>query len=112
LDHTDKPQQRLAQLEKLDQVLLQDNRLPAIIAGDFNAEPNSGEMRRVFKNWTDAGPSHDRLTWPADKPRVRIDYILYRPQSRWRVVRAKVIDEPLISDHRPVLVELEYLGNK
>jgi endonuclease/exonuclease/phosphatase family metal-dependent hydrolase len=112
LDHTRNAKQRRMQIDKLDEVLLRDDRLPAILAGDFNAEPSSDEMRRVFKHWTDAGPSHDQLTWPADKPRMRIDYILYRPQSRWRVLHAEVIDEPLVSDHRPVLVELEYSDNK
>jgi endonuclease/exonuclease/phosphatase (EEP) superfamily protein YafD len=112
LDHTRNAKQRRMQIDKLDEVLLRDDRLPAILAGDFNAEPNSDEMRRVFKHWTDAGPSHDQLTWPADKPRIRIDYIFYRPQSRWRVHHAEVIDEPLVSDHRPVLVELEYSGSE
>ena len=41
-------------------------------------------------------------------PRRQIDYVLYRPAGRFRVVEAKVIDETVASDHRPVLAVLEW----
>lgn len=77
---------------------------PFILAGDFNASPDSKVMKRVGKFWQLAptGP-----TFPAAEPRSRIDYVAARPMEGWRVVEAKVIDEPVASDHRPVLVVLD-----
>lgn len=37
-----------------------------------------------------------------------IDYVFYRPAEPWRVVSAEVVEESLASDHRPVLVVLEW----
>ena len=39
-------------------------------------------------------------------PRYRIDYILYAPASRFRLVRGDVIDERMASDHLPVFAVL------
>ena len=49
----------------------------------------------------------DPLTWPSDDPKVEIDYIMVRPADRFKVIECRVIDEPLASDHRPLLLELE-----
>jgi len=47
---------------------------------------------------------------PADSPRVQIDYVLYRPANAWKVIRQDVLNEPVASDHRPLLVVLRYQG--
>ncbi len=77
---------------------------PFILAGDFNASPESNVMERVGKFWTivPTGP-----TYPAAEPKSRIDYVCLRPLDGWRVIEAKVLGEPVASDHRPVLVVLE-----
>ena len=46
------------------------------------------------------------LTFPADKPDRRIDYVMYRPANKWKVVEVRVLDEAVASDHRPVLTVL------
>jgi endonuclease/exonuclease/phosphatase family metal-dependent hydrolase len=51
-------------------------------------------------------------TFPADSPSIKIDYILFRPAHRWKVLEARVLDEPVASDHRPLLVVLELLPEK
>src|SRR5436190_11170926 len=73
----------------------------AIIAGDFNATPESGPIREFAKEWKVAGgdgadaksqAAEAILTFPADKPDRRIDYVMYRPADRWKVVEVRVLD--------------------
>ena len=84
---------------------------PLILAGDLNAVPDSGPMRAIAKTWTLATPADERLrTVPAARPRHQIDYVLFRPAGRFRVTEAKVVEERVASDHRPVLAVLEWAG--
>ncbi len=83
--------------------------LPAIIAGDFNATPNSPTMEALGKTWRNATYRKDLFTFPVAKPSKQIDYILCRPAGQWKVVSAKVLDEAVASDHRPILTELEFI---
>jgi endonuclease/exonuclease/phosphatase (EEP) superfamily protein YafD len=51
--------------------------------------------------------------WEDTMPNVRtIDYVLPRKADGWRVVETQVIEERVASDHRPVLVVLEWKGGK
>jgi endonuclease/exonuclease/phosphatase (EEP) superfamily protein YafD len=59
-------------------------------------------MKALGTKWTSAGK--DLLSIPSDRPRLQIDYVLFRG---FNVGEARVIDEPVASDHRPVLVVLE-----
>ena len=38
-----------------------------------------------------------------------IDFILYRPAERFEVLQMDVLDEPMASDHRPLVLELRVL---
>lgn len=80
---------------------------PAILAGDLNAVPGSPAMQAVLEHWSDATADRPEPTCPSDQPKVKIDYVLFRPASGWRVAEAKVVDERVASDHRPLLVVLE-----
>ncbi|HET6575558.1 MAG TPA: endonuclease/exonuclease/phosphatase family protein [Fimbriiglobus sp.] len=85
---------------------------PVILAGDLNAAPDSKPMKAIAEKWSFAtAPDKGLLSIPAEKPRRQIDYVLYRPAGRFRVVQAKVIAEPVASDHRPVLAVLEWAGD-
>jgi endonuclease/exonuclease/phosphatase family metal-dependent hydrolase len=79
---------------------------PVIIAGDFNASPASKEINVLKQVFTDAtsgmGP-----TFPADSPKIKLDYIMITPKHRWTITGARIIEETVASDHRPVLCELE-----
>ena len=66
-------------------------------------------MNAFSENWT-RSDSSPLLTYPSGKPAKQIDYVLYRPAARWKEVEARVIDEPVASDHRPLLVVLELVG--
>jgi endonuclease/exonuclease/phosphatase family metal-dependent hydrolase len=82
---------------------------PLLLAGDLNATPDSEPMRTLGQSWTLATPAADRLrTIPAGAPRQQIDYVLFRPAGRFRATEARVIEEKVASDHRPVLAVLEW----
>ena len=42
-------------------------------------------------------------------PKRQIDYVLFRPAGRFKVAEARVIEEKVASDHRPVLAVLEWV---
>lgn len=101
---------RLHQARELKRVLAEREPRLGILAGDLNATPDSDVLREITELWRDATATPPDPTWPADKPRVKIDYILYRPTECWRVVSSEVVPELMASDHRPVLVVLEWQG--
>lgn len=83
---------------------------PVIIGGDFNAELNSKTIKEIMShNWFDATDSS--LTFPAWKPNVKIDYIYAYPKQGWKLVRTQAI-QSLLSDHLPVITELEYVRER
>ncbi|PSL46842.1 endonuclease/exonuclease/phosphatase family metal-dependent hydrolase [Chitinophaga niastensis] len=79
---------------------------PVIIAGDFNAIPASKEITALKQLFTDA-TSQMGPTFPADAPKVKLDYIMIHPKHRWNITSARIIEETVASDHRPMLCELE-----
>jgi len=114
---------RLAEAKRLSALFVAAGGPPIVLAGDLNAQPLSPPMDVLLEDWRDAAaevagatgtpgargtPGAPAPTWPSDEPRVRIDYVLFRPPGAWRVVEAKVIDENIASDHRPLLVDLAW----
>jgi endonuclease/exonuclease/phosphatase family metal-dependent hydrolase len=89
---------------------LKDVKGPLIVVGDFNDTPSGGAyqlMRGVFSDaWTEAGRTNEGLSYPADKPGKRIDYIFSRSTDRVRSKRAWTVNT-LASDHVPVVADLE-----
>lgn len=86
--------------------------MATILAGDFNFTPDSEPYQAMIDaGWLDTAAAFGdpRPTVPAANPKDRIDYVFVRPAERWRVIDVRVLDEPIASDHRPVLVELEYV---
>lgn len=101
-------EQRLAQARALVE-LYRGTRIPMIVGGDFNSRPGSSVMDLVERHWINTDKGEDRFTMSATNPRSEIDYILYRPASRFEVISIDVLDEPVVSDHRPVLMVLRLL---
>ncbi len=99
-------QERLAQAQTIVE-LYRTESIPVILAGDFNSEPESAVMRLLQTIWELPAKGEDHLTFPADNPDREIDFILFRPDNMFRVTESRVIDEPLVSDHRPVVLTLE-----
>ncbi|MBM3746668.1 MAG: endonuclease [Acidobacteria bacterium] len=83
--------------------------LPTILAGDLNALPDSAPMKLLAQGFEVAAAGEFLPTYPAGAPQRQIDFILYRPADRWRVVEVRVIEESVASDHRPILAVLELL---
>jgi endonuclease/exonuclease/phosphatase family metal-dependent hydrolase len=76
---------------------------PIYLLGDLNAEPWSNALTVLKEKWTML--SSEEPTFPAPAPTKCIDYILSANNNR-RAVLKVVLNEPVASDHRPVLVEL------
>ena len=106
-DHTGEPSDRLAQAKAVNAQLGSSPAL-SILAGDFNCEPGSAPMVELEKQWTLV--SGGSSSYPAAPPSKSIDHVLVRPGNRWKVIESRVIEEPVASDHRPVLVTLELLA--
>lgn len=79
---------------------------PVLLAGDFNAEPASPEIRQIKRYFTDTAEEAGATaaTFPSHQPRFRLDYIFASPH--WEVLAARTVTS-LASDHLPLLVELK-----
>ena len=90
---------------------LECRRLPALLAGDFNAGPRSrayGILARGLSKATLTVPA--RPTFPARFPVLRLDHIFANIHAR--IVNYAVVDTPLArraSDHLPLLATVEPL---
>jgi endonuclease/exonuclease/phosphatase family metal-dependent hydrolase len=105
---------RLKQSAEINRILAEHvgKREPAaILLGDLNATPDSETMKRMRETWQDV-TADAGMTFPADKPDRKIDYVMLPKDHGWEVVSAKVMDEPVASDHRPVVVELRWKGER
>jgi endonuclease/exonuclease/phosphatase family metal-dependent hydrolase len=110
LDYRPDDRERMASAELINNVAAEYGDRLMILAGDLNAEPDSRVMQEFEKRWVIARGSKEAvqplLTYPSDKPRKWIDFVLIRPAHRWQVVEVRVLDEPVASDHRPLLAVL------
>jgi endonuclease/exonuclease/phosphatase family metal-dependent hydrolase len=83
---------------------------PLIVAGDFNDEPSGSAYKLMLSKfqdgWIQAKAKGEGLTYPADKPVKRIDYVFVRASDKMRVKKAWVV-ETLASDHLPLMAEVE-----
>jgi endonuclease/exonuclease/phosphatase family metal-dependent hydrolase len=92
---------RTQQTQRIAELFDSNEGPPVILAGDFNARPGSGPMNVLLQNgWRDT-----------IAPRSRIDYVLVRTADPWRVKEVIILDEPIASDHDPVLAVLEWQGD-
>lgn len=74
-----------------------------ILAGDMNAVPGSAPIQILERCWQHAIDDPPAPSAPSTAPRSRIDYVFWRGEQL-ACVSCRVIDEPLASDHCPVLV--------
>lgn len=73
-----------------------------ILAGDINDVPGSqaiASLSESFINTTQVPV----FTYPATRPNRQIDYIFHSPSPFWEVVKAHTLDEPVASDHAPLI---------
>lgn len=109
LDHLDDDTDRVRQVNEINRVF-STTLYPTLLVGDLNAEPGSRPISILETFWT---PSYDQtniqFTFPSSNPTKKIDYVMYYPKSKWRVIKTEVIQDPIASDHCAYLVTLELL---
>lgn len=100
------PQDQLRSLKILDSIAKNVEK-PIILAGDFNFKPKSEQFKMLIKNFVVLSDVA-KMTFPADKPKVCIDYIVLGKNGSYnvKVENSDVIDAPLESDHRPIMIEI------
>ncbi len=118
LDHQDAEDDRLMQAAKLLELFHDPVSPPSLLAGDFNAAPDSASLRQLQPKWTLTWPEgRAPATWPAIKSHQAIDHVF--SAGPWKVRRAITALEAFpgdadwkakieaASDHLPIVVELE-----
>lgn len=89
--------------------LIEQERMPVVVAGDFNSTVHGWELRHVMKGLKDVFSARGKGwggTYHARFPVFRIDHILVSPE--WEIVSARVPDMPTLSDHRPVVTRIRW----
>ncbi len=81
--------------------------LPRLLAGDFNATPESEAITILKEAWTPTDGPDAPPTFPSKKPEIKIDYVFFAPQDRWVVKETRVIENTVASDHFALLATLE-----
>lgn len=109
LDHLKDEKDRVAQAKKINEVFSL-NKYPTILVGDLNAIPGSTPIDILEDMWTATYDKNDPSpTFPSDNPVVKIDYVMFYPKNRWRVLETEIICDTIASDHCAYLVTLELL---
>ena len=109
LDHLKDETDRVAQAKKINEAF-SNNMYPSILAGDLNAKPKSTPINILEEIWTGSyDKNNPAATYPSDHPKMKIDYVMYFPKGRWKVLKRKVLCDTIASDHCAYLVTLQLL---
>ncbi len=90
--------------QQVREILTEINGEPALLGGDFNAEPTDPSMDAIWTSEHFAEIVRDQPTYPATQPTRQIDYNL-APAS-WRLIEHRTLP-PTSSDHLAVLSVFE-----
>lgn len=101
LDYTN-AENNLLQAKKILEIF-EGEKLPVMMAGDFNAVPDSPSIRLLDQHFTRSCIEGCAFTSPQLQPRRTIDYIMMSRDSPFKVLEHQVINEIYASDHLPVL---------
>ncbi len=118
LDHLRDDTDRAAQAKAINQIF-RDHPYPIILAGDLNDVPGSTTINILESWWAAAFRENPGsgltvaakkktadFTYPSAAPEKKIDYIMFAPRQRWRVLERRAICDPVASDHCGYLVVL------
>ena len=100
---------RLNQAKSLLQHI--DTDLPVIITGDFNCTPDSPTMQYFYENGFEfVNKGEDNASYQGSK-KIEIDHVIYRNTKDQRIIarNTKLLKEPVVSDHRPLITDLEII---
>lgn len=99
---------RFAQATRLT-AFLDSLTIPFVLLGDFNDTPGSRTLALFQARAFEAKkPSNDHFTFSSTNPEKEIDFIFAAPARRWTAGAVRVIDERVVSDHRPVAAVLSF----
>lgn len=82
--------------------------IPVILAGDLNSKPESAAIKELEKSFTRSCTECD-LSFPSNRPRIKIDYVMFSKKSNIKVKSQQVIyndQTKFASDHLPYIIEL------
>lgn len=98
---------RIAAVDVIEEGFFSTCAPPAILTGDLNSTPESATLSK-FKTygWINESMGKALYTIPSPNPTEQIDFVLFRPQNMWKVTDVKVLDEPVASDHLPIVITL------
>jgi endonuclease/exonuclease/phosphatase family metal-dependent hydrolase len=109
LDHLKDETDKVAQAKRINQVF-SDNKYPTILAGDLNDVPGSTTINILEEFWASAyNKENPQPTFPSTEPLKKIDYVMFYPHDKWKVLAKEVIQDSIASDHCAYLVTLELL---
>ena len=111
LDHLDDEKDRVAQAKKINKAF-SSPKYPTVLAGDLNALPGSTPINILEEMWTPSYNKNNPMpTFPSDNPQIKIDYVMYYPRNRWKILKTEVVQDTVASDHCAYLVTMELLDN-
>lgn len=96
-------EERLRQGARLAE-LVQAASGPVLVCGDFNEGPDAPGIQAFLAatGLSDADAAQNHLTYPADTPEARIDYVFYSPSL---ILQSIFPQETLASDHLPLIAD-------
>ncbi|WP_224998262.1 endonuclease/exonuclease/phosphatase family protein [Cesiribacter sp. SM1] len=108
LDAQSSDENRLLQIEEVLEIASGEE-LPFIIAGDFNAVPDS-EVMNIFDSHFTLSCRLCPATSSARNPVRTIDYIAFHhPERKFSVKSHQAVNEKQASDHLPIVAEINVL---
>ncbi|PAY17961.1 endonuclease [Rhodopirellula sp. SM50] len=107
-DHRRDDQERFASAQAIEQLISDRADQPALLLGDLNDVSGSRTLTRLAARWASVN-GQPLPTIPVARPARQIDFILYRPEHRWRVIETRVLEEAVASDHRAIFSVVEFI---
>ncbi len=98
---------RLQQVQAINSVAANE-RLPFILAGDFNDQPESEAIAALDNVFTRTCQAECEPTIPVDVPTHAIDFIAFTKSFGLEVKSQRVVPERYASDHLPVVAVLRF----
>jgi endonuclease/exonuclease/phosphatase family metal-dependent hydrolase len=111
-DWLDDDTERFAQATALsDAIAAMTPVLPTVFGGDLNDAPKSRAVLAFERSTLPAEARFRRIgpfgyTFPSDAPSKAIDHLLVAPAERWSTTEVQVVQEPMASDHCPIVADL------
>ena len=102
--------ERLAQVVALEAWLADQEPMPTLLAGDFNSYRGDSVLSHLDRTWQIVDKGEDFQTFPSWAPDREIDYFMYWPEHAFEVAGQELLDEPLMSDHRALVIDVVVSG--